>query len=113
MESIDDIIGRLRASLGGRLRFGDEEQLRLLKLLEKNEGTEPGDRIGAWIDHSLLCLGGCPPEAMASWASRLEGSDRSGARRKVAAIKETVLALELFLEREANDHGEAPPDRLS
>ncbi|MFN7975442.1 MAG: hypothetical protein U0166_24415 [Acidobacteriota bacterium] len=83
----------------GKLRFGDEEQIRIKKLLEEIGSAEgPSDRIGTWLRDSLLRLGACPPEALSAWAEGMAAGERHEARRMVDALRALVLAMEMFLE---------------
>lgn len=82
----------------GRLKFGDEEQIRLKRLLAEEGVRSTGERIDEWLRDALLRMGGCPPEALGRWARGLDGPHRVESRRMVAAVRSIVLAMDLFLE---------------
>lgn len=84
----------------GKLRFGDQEQIRLKRLLGEDEGASAAERIGAFLDEALLRIEGCPPEALASWARGLHPEELPEARRKVEGLRAVVLAMDVFLEEE-------------
>jgi hypothetical protein len=94
----------------GPLKFGDAEQIRIKNLAAEGEGKGVDERLDGFLVDSLRRLGGCPPEAMARWAQHLGLDARREARRQVAALRELLLAMDLFLEKEdagagASGHG--------
>ena len=97
------------ARLIGRLKFGDDEQIRLKKLLDEGAPTKVTERVDGWLDDALRRIGECPPEVLAHWARELSAEGRLDARRKVEAIRTVVLAMDVFLE-EAGRAAASRPD---
>lgn len=97
----------------GQLRFGDDEQIRLKKLLDEALPAKVTERVEGWLDDALLRIGECPPEVLAHWARELSPEGRHDARRKVEAIRAVVLAMDVFLDEASRlpDRGPGPgPD---
>ena len=87
----------------GQLRFGDAEQIRIKNLLGEADVAQAPDRLDVWLTDALLRVGGCPPETLLRWAQGLTPHGRQEARHKVAALRELVLAMDVFLEKAAPD----------
>ena len=100
------------ARLIGRLRFGDDEQIRLKKLLEEGVAAGTTERVDSWLDDALRRIGECPPEVLAQWARDLTPEHRLEARRKVEALRTVVLTMDVFLE-EASSRAAAVSDGVS